>query len=283
MAGAIQGFTATGLSLVAALRHCDAEVRHEAFAGLVSIYWKPVYKYLRVRWSVPKKTAEDLTQQFLTTVLRDDCARSRESGFAAFRSHVRLCLDSLAEGHLKPSLESDGRATTPVFSLNFERAESELSSPPGDGWRISRLPGEKVDPPYRGEDPGELFHRECLRALFHDAVDEFERQCGTKDWQVFEIFARFDLDPPLQRPTYSTLSIELGLTTEQVVSFLESARDEFRALALRKLASVCASDAEFQREASYLLGTACPLDNQPSPKLNAYLLVLPLVSSFLIM
>jgi len=255
MGGAIQGFSATGLSLVAALRHSDAEVRHKAFARLVSIYWKPVYKYLRVRWGVPKKTAEDLTQEFLTTVLSDSCARSRESDLATFRSQVRLCVDTFARDHFKSSF--DGRGMTPVFSLNFERAESELSSAPSDGWRISRLPGEKLEPAHQGDDPDELFHRECVRALFHDAIDEFERQCGTKEWQKFEVFARFALDPPIQRPTYSTLSIELGLTTEQVVTFLESARDEVRALALQKLAGVCATDDEFQREASYLFGTVC--------------------------
>lgn len=284
MGGAIQGFTVTGSSLVAAVRDCDVEVRHRALGRLVRIYWKPVYKYLRIRWSVSRTSAEAWTQEFFTTVLEDDCLRSHESEFAAFRSYIRSCVDAFAHAHLKTANEAESSAMTSVFSLNFERAEAEISSPPSDGWRITRLPGEELDSCSSGEDADEFFHRECLRALFHDAVDAFERQCVTGgEPEMFEVFERFELDPPIQRPTYATLAIEMGLKPTQVVDLLRSARHEFRELALAQLAGICATEDEFEREASSLLGTACSSpDDEVIQKFNAYLLALPLLSFFIV-
>ena len=57
-------FPATRHSIVAAIRSDQADVRRSAFDTLVTAYWKPVFKYLRLKWHAPAEDAADLTQAF---------------------------------------------------------------------------------------------------------------------------------------------------------------------------------------------------------------------------
>ena len=57
-------FPTTRRSVVLALGSGDAAERERAFDTLLAIYWKPLYKYLRVAWTRSPEDAEDLTQGF---------------------------------------------------------------------------------------------------------------------------------------------------------------------------------------------------------------------------
>ncbi len=62
-------FPATRLSVVERTRSSDEEIRRVAWATIIDAYWKPVYKYLRMKWSLGPDEAADLTQEFFTTTL----------------------------------------------------------------------------------------------------------------------------------------------------------------------------------------------------------------------
>ena len=59
-------FPTTRRSVVLALASDDAADRSRAFDALVAIYWKPLYKYVRIAHHRVANDAEDLTQAFLT-------------------------------------------------------------------------------------------------------------------------------------------------------------------------------------------------------------------------
>ena len=65
-------FPPTRLSVVERTRSDDEETRRVAFGTLIEAYWKPVYKYLRLKWSLDPDEAADLTQEFFTTTLEKD-------------------------------------------------------------------------------------------------------------------------------------------------------------------------------------------------------------------
>jgi len=46
------------------VRSIDAEERESALEALCAAYWKPVYKYVRLRWNRTPDAAQDLTQDF---------------------------------------------------------------------------------------------------------------------------------------------------------------------------------------------------------------------------
>jgi DNA-directed RNA polymerase specialized sigma24 family protein len=239
-------FPATRHSLLLAARSGDAEERRRAFGVLVASYWKPVYKYLRLRWRQGAEDAEDLTQGFF--------ARAFEKGFfdrfdparARFRTFLRTCLDGyvanarVAAGRLKRG------GAVQTLSLDFATAEGEL----------------RLQPAAADGDMEEYFHREWVRSVFGMAVDMLRRQAEAKGRGVaFEVFRRYDLEEPGEgapRPTYAELGRALGLPATQVTNHLAAMRREFRRLVLDALRAQCATDGEFRAEARALLGVEAP-------------------------
>ena len=62
-------FPPTRRSVIEAVRSIDAEERERALEALCTAYWKPVYKYIRLRWNRPADAAQDLTQGFFMELL----------------------------------------------------------------------------------------------------------------------------------------------------------------------------------------------------------------------
>ena len=243
--GGGRAFPATRHSILLAARSGDPEERRRAFGALVASYWRPVYKYLRLRWRQSAEDAEDLTQGFF--------ARAFEKGFfdrydperARFRTFLRTCLDGyacnarVAAGRLKRG----GAAET--LSLDFATAEGEL----------------RLQPAAAGGDMEEYFHREWVRSVFGTAVDALRRQAEAKGRAMaFEVFRRYDLEDAdgAERPTYAELGRALGLPATQVTNHLAAMRREFRRLVLDSLREQCATDGEFRAEARALLGVEAP-------------------------
>jgi hypothetical protein len=57
-------FPVTRWSLIVATRSAEPEERQRALEILVAAYWKPVYKYIRLRWDKDNEEAKDLTRIF---------------------------------------------------------------------------------------------------------------------------------------------------------------------------------------------------------------------------
>ena len=155
-------FPATRRSVVLASRDPDPEVRRTAFAVLVESYWKPVYKYLRVKWQTGEEEAQDLTQSFFLATLEKGTFDRYDPARARFRTFLRTCLDGFAvnEHRAAQRLKRGGGAVP--LSLDFAGAEEELAHQ------------GLVDP----INPEEYFHREWVRALFARSVEELRRRCG---------------------------------------------------------------------------------------------------------
>ncbi len=62
-------FPPTRRSVVEAVRSSDAGERERALEAFCAAYWKPVYKYIRLRWNRPADEAQDLTQGFFVGLL----------------------------------------------------------------------------------------------------------------------------------------------------------------------------------------------------------------------
>ena len=233
-------FPATRLSVVERTRSADAETRRLAFATLIEAYWKPVYKYLRLKWGVDPAEAADLTQDFFTTALEKDVIERYDPTRARFRTYLRLCLDGFAanvkkaEGRLK---RGGGVMTVP---LDFASAEGEL---------VTYEPAVPAD-------VDQLFYQEWIRALFQRSVEDLRAACaGSNRQMMFEVFRRYDLaEEP--RPTYAAIASDLGIPASTVTNHLAAMRRQFRRLVLERLRELTTTDEEFEAEARRLLGSA---------------------------
>jgi DNA-directed RNA polymerase specialized sigma24 family protein len=225
-------------SILAAVRSDDAEVRRGGFESLVAVYWKPVYKYLRVKWGASSDEASDATQEFFARAIEKHFFDGYDPARARFRTFLRVCLDRFvanerkAAGRLK---RGGGVATVP---LDFETAEGEL-----------RHHDVAVSP-----DLDDYFHYEWIRSLLTLAVDDLRAEYVAAGKGVqFEVFRRYDLEPPADATTYAAVARELGLAATDVTNYLSAARKAFRRLLLDRLRAVCGAGDEFEAEARQLL------------------------------
>jgi RNA polymerase sigma factor (sigma-70 family) len=240
-------FPLTRQSIIVAARSAKATERRQALDALVAAYWKPVYKYLRLKWRVPDEDARDLTQAFFTRAIEKDFFARFDPAKARFRTYVRVCLDGFVANERKSARRFKRGGDVAFVSLDFQSAEGELR-------RIEVADDLDLD---------QYFHREWVRSLFGNAVDELRACCeATGRARHFAAFARYDLadETPGSRPTYATLAQELGISVTDVTNHLASARREFRRIVLDRLREICTSEEEFQLEARQLLALpAVPL------------------------
>jgi RNA polymerase sigma factor (sigma-70 family) len=239
--GARGGFPATRQSLLQAVASADPETRRRAFGTLVALYWKPVYKLLRLRHGLSPEDAEDLTQGFFTRAFEKGVLDRFDPARARFRTYLRTCLEGFAANERKAAGRIKRGGGQAVLSLDFGGAEEEVR-----GLEVAS-----------GLDPEELFHQEWVRAVFEQSVARLrEELAGTGRGVHFELFQAYDIegsDSP-DRPTYADLARRFDLPVTQVTNFLAVARRELRRQVLLVLHESTGSDREAEEEARLLLG-----------------------------
>src|SRR5258708_1609808 len=120
-------FPATHCSLVRSTASSDPAVRKQAQETLISAYWKPVYKYLRVKWNLANEDAKDLTQAFFIRAMEKDFFDRFDPSKARFRTFVRLCVDGFIANERRAAGRLKRGGDRELFSLDFESADGELS------------------------------------------------------------------------------------------------------------------------------------------------------------
>jgi RNA polymerase sigma factor (sigma-70 family) len=236
----MSAFPATRHSMVAAMRSPRADERRSAFDTLVIAYWKPVFKYVRLKWHAPLEDAADLTQGFFLRAFEKDFFAGFDPSRARFRTYLRTCLDGFVANARKADARLKRGGGVTLIPIDFSEAERELAFQAGN----------LVD------DFDAYFHREWLRSLFAGASDRLRAACEAKGHAVrFAVFEQYDLTADERdRPTYGELARRLGVSSSDVTNELAAARREFRRLVLEALRDQCATDEEFEAESRALTG-----------------------------
>jgi DNA-directed RNA polymerase specialized sigma24 family protein len=95
--GGGSGFPATRLSAIAGVMAADPAERARGRDVLSRVYWKPIYKYVRLRWRKPPDEAEEVTQEFFLRCLDQDTFAVYRPEQGRFRTFLRSCLDRFVE------------------------------------------------------------------------------------------------------------------------------------------------------------------------------------------
>lgn len=231
-------FPPTRHSLIERLQSPRAEIRTVAFDDVVGVYWKPVYKHLRIRWHLAPEDAEDLTQGFFLGALEKGWLEEYEPGKAMFRTYVRLCADRFVMNWRQSSDRQKRGGGSSRVSLDFPNAELELAR------AGAATPAEAED----------FFRLEFVRALFQRALLAVRQECDREKRSVaFRLFERYELDPP-DNVSYADLAEEFGLTTAQVTNHLALVRRRFRQHALDALRALSGSPEHYREDARVIFG-----------------------------
>ena len=108
------------------MRSDRVEVRRSAFDALAGAYWKPIFKYVRLKWRASPDDAADLTQGFFLRAFEKDFFRDFDPARAKFRTFLRTCIDGFVMNARKADarLKRGGGAT--LVPIDVEEAEREL-------------------------------------------------------------------------------------------------------------------------------------------------------------
>lgn len=245
MAAPDDSFPLTRLSVLAAARSEDAAERTRALDLLFAAYWKPVYKYLRLKYSQAPQDAQDLTQGFFAELLERDLLSRFDPAKSRLRTYLRLCADSFALNEIKAASRKKRGGEIAHVALDFSAAEDEL--------RAQAIDPAAIPSP---ESLEEFFDKEWIRSLFSSTVEELETLCEARGKQkAFALFESYDLDGE-EDISYADLAARHGLPVTDVNNQMAWARREFRRIAMERLHALCASEEEFAREAKSLFGEA---------------------------
>jgi DNA-directed RNA polymerase specialized sigma24 family protein len=239
-------FPPTHHSLVIAAQSSDPAARSRAVETIVAAYWKPIYKYVRIKWNLAAEDAADFTQEFFTRLLERQFLAAYDGSKGRLRTFLRTCADRLfmkLERDSRRLKRGAGEAHLSLdFPLDFEEAERELGTARGP-----------QSPNY--ESPEECFDKEWVRSLFALGVQRLQTSCENEGKMLhFELFERCDLQDSDPKPSYAQLAGEFGLTVTDVTNYLAFARREFRRCVLERLREMTATAEEFRLEARSLLG-----------------------------
>jgi RNA polymerase sigma-70 factor (ECF subfamily) len=212
-------FPSTQVSLLEAQA---AGLPGEALDRVIALYWKPVYKYIRVKFGKNNEDAKDLTQSFFAAALQRDFFARFDPGKASFRTYLRMAVERFAASqHAAANRQKRGGG------VEFEPVEDHAATT---------------------ESPEQIFEREWHRQLFSLALDDLRAHCEECGKQLqLRIFEAYDLAAD-ERPSYAVLAARHGISETGVTNHLAWVRRALRAIVTERLRGVTSGQQELRKE-----------------------------------
>jgi len=233
-------FPRTRWSAIVAARSENAAERDCALETIIAAYWKPAYKYIRLKWHKSHADAADLTQGFFTKAIEKNFFHDYNPAKAKFRTFLCACLDGFVANEEKAAHRLKRGGASQILSLDFQSAEGEF---------------QQLEIPV-AESPDAYFEKEWVRSLFSLALEALraELEAGGKGihFQLFELYYLGAEDE--SEISYAGLAARFCITTAKVTNYLALARREFRRILLAKLRELTATEEEYRREVRALFG-----------------------------
>ena len=216
-------FPSTEVSLLDA---AASGVSSEALERVTALYWKPVYRFIRLKFHKNNEDAKDLTQGFFTSALQRDFFARFDPARASFRTYLRMAVEHFAANQ--------------HASVNRQKRGGDVQFEP------------LVEDAVSSESPEDLFEREWQRQIFCLAIEDLRAHCSQCGKQVqFSVFEAYDLADG-ERPSYTEAAVRYGLPATTVTNYLAWARRMLREFVTERLRGTTSGPRELQEEARRL-------------------------------
>jgi RNA polymerase sigma-70 factor (ECF subfamily) len=212
-------FPSTQLSLLEAT---TAGLSSEAQGRVIALYWKPVYRFIRLKFHKNNEDAKDLTQGFFAAALQRDFFARFDPVKASFRTYLRMAVERFAATqHAAANRQKRGG------DIEFETV------------------GEQV---IATESPEHAFEREWQRQLLCLALDDLRAHCDSSGKQLqFRVFQDYDLADG-DRPSYAELAARHGISEASVTNYLAWARRMLFGFVTERLRGTTSGTRELREE-----------------------------------
>ncbi len=209
----------------------------QALENLCSIYWRPLYAYIRCNGH-DREQAEDLTQAFFMRLIEKNYVNDYRRERGRFRSFLLACLKHfLANERDRDSAQKRGGGKT-VLSLEFDTGDAE---------------NEFLHEPPDNRTPEVIYeHQWALSVVAKVQVRierEFERAGKARQFDHLRVFVSGD-DNALP---YRELADNLGVTVGALKVTVHRLRRRFRELLLDEISQTVIGPEELQKEVGFLM------------------------------
>lgn len=228
-------FATTRWSMVISAADARSQRGRESLAELCTMYWRPVYAYVRKRGETPDD-ARDLTQEFFATLLEKNYVAAADPARGRFRSFLL--------------------ASVQHFLLNaWDRKHAHKRGGDVRHESLDVDPEERFmrDEPATHETPERIFEHRWALTLVERVIDTLRAE-----QQKMGKLETFDLLLPLmcserQDESYAEIAGAIGSTPGAVRVAVHRLRRRFRALLIAEIAATVAGAEQVDEELNYLL------------------------------
>jgi RNA polymerase sigma factor (sigma-70 family) len=193
--------------------------------SLVSIYWKPLYFFVR-QHGYDNETSKDIVQEFLRTLLERDALKRADPARGRFRTFLLAALTNFLKDWCKAESRLKRGGQQAVFSLDFSRGETEFTLEAA-----------------RGETPETVLNRSWARSLWRHSIDELKG-----DPAHLEAFRLYLADA-----NYGLISRETGLSDSAAKTAVHRLKGQLRTIVTDHLRQTAANEDELEAELSDFL------------------------------
>lgn len=237
-------FATTQWSLVLAAGERGSAEGEEALARLCSLYWYPVFAFVR-RQGHATDDAQDLTQGFFTRLIEKGDLAAADRSRGRFRSFLlTACQHFLSNERDRMRAQKRGGGRVPV-SIDVAAAEG----------RYERALAHS-------ETPERLYDRQWCLTLLASVLDDLrEDYLASGNERVFDRLKDF-LTADVDAGTHADAARDLEMTAAAVKVAVHRLRRRYREALRRRVADTVETAQDIEDEIRYLLRTlACSHDS----------------------
>jgi RNA polymerase sigma factor (sigma-70 family) len=231
-------FVTTRWSLIFSAANREEQKAYDALGELCRIYWRPIFSFVRARgYSV--QDAQDLTQDFFVTILKDNWLQRADRNRGRFRSLLLRSLQNfLINAAEKTHTRKRGGDVEFIPWDNW--AAEELSQLPGSAQALDSFP------------PEQLFDLTWATTVVEHALQRLREECESKGklW-LFRALSHH-LTEEREEVSYANLSADLGVADTVVKKQLHKMRQRYRALLRAEVSRTVENPADVDDEIRYL-------------------------------
>jgi len=208
----------------------------EALEKLCSVYWRPLYAYLRRQGESPPD-AQDLTQEFFLRLLKQDWLNAVDQGKGRFRSFLLAALKhflSNERDRARAQKRGGGQAPLP---LDFASAETHLGFQPAEN-----------------ATPETLFERQWATTLLEQALARLRLEYAGQGKEALFEQIKTTLTEDRGRVAYPVLAARLKMSEAAVKMAVHRLRQRYREGLRAEIAQTVATPGEIEDELRHVMG-----------------------------
>jgi RNA polymerase sigma factor (sigma-70 family) len=233
--------TRWSLILSAANTASEEQKAHDALAELCRTYWRPIFSFVRGRGH-SIEDAQDLTQDFFATILKNNWLQHADRNRGRFRSLLLRSLQNFLINAVERTHTRKRGGGATFISWDDWMAESPSQfSIPVEG--IDSLPPER------------LFDLNWATTVVEHAMQRLREECESKGklW-LFQALSPH-LTDVRDEVSYAKLSSEFGMAENAVKKQLHNIRQRYRSLLRAEVSQTVENPADVDDEIRYLCAT----------------------------